>query len=124
MVNILQANIEKGYDRFLNLVARGRDLDKTGIDAIAQGRVWSGTRALELGLVDSLGNLDDAIEMAASIAGISDDYQLKRLQQPLTPRQLLLQQVVDSLGKAGLSLLQDWGQPISQRCCRNLNCSA
>ena len=69
---IIQSNIENGYDRFLNLVAEGRGMTVEQVNEVAQGRVWSGQKAIELGLVDSLGNLDKAIEAAAAKANLSD----------------------------------------------------
>ena len=61
----LQLIIENNYRRFVQLVAEGRNLDPQDVEKIAQGRVWAGQTALELGLVDKFGNLQDAIESAA-----------------------------------------------------------
>ena len=69
---ILQAYIERGYDLFTSRVAEGRGLTKDSVDAIGQGRVWTGEQAIELGLVDQLGNLDDAIEEAAKLAELEE----------------------------------------------------
>ena len=65
---LLQNYVEKGYDIFLTRCAEGRDKTKAGIDSIGQGRVWTGEQALKLGLVDELGGLDKAIEVAAQKA--------------------------------------------------------
>lgn len=65
---IIQSNIENGYDRFLQLVAEGRDMTTEQVNEIAQGRVWSGQKAYELGLVDHLGNIDQAINAAVEHA--------------------------------------------------------
>ena len=92
MSRILQSGVNQGYERFITLVARGRDLDRATVEEIAQGRVWSGARAFELGLVDELGSLEDAIADAAQLAGINDDYSVLRIDPPLTPQQLLLRQ--------------------------------
>lgn len=73
---ILQKNVEHGYDTFLTRCADGRGMTKAGIDSIGQGRVWAGKRALELGLVDTLGTLNTAISIAAEYAGISKDYKI------------------------------------------------
>ncbi len=70
--DIIQANIENGYRRFLNLVATGRDMTVDQVDEIAQGRVWSGLKAKELGLVDNLGSLKDAIASAAKRAELDE----------------------------------------------------
>ena len=70
----MQAMIERGYDLFTKRVAAGRGISQDSVDAIGQGRVWTGEQAIKLGLVDKLGNLDDAIELAAKLAKLDDDY--------------------------------------------------
>ena len=69
---LLQATIERGYEDFLARVSKGRDKSRDEIDAIAQGRVWSGRDAKERGLVDQLGSLDEAVAAAAKRAGLED----------------------------------------------------
>lgn len=94
---IIQANIEKGYDRFLNLVASGRDMTVERVDEIAQGRVWSGVKALELGLVDQLGTLKDAIKSAASKAKLEDDdYDVWYVKRELSEKEKLIKQLLNS----------------------------
>lgn len=68
---LIQASIERGYDEFLARVSDGRKRERSDIDAIAQGRVWAGVDAKRLGLVDTLGGLDDAIAAAARLAGLA-----------------------------------------------------
>ncbi len=93
VANIIQLNIDKGYQRFLEVVAEGRkNLSIEDVNKIAQGRVWSGKKALEVGLVDKLGNLDDAIESAANLAGLSD-YKVWHVKRQLSPDEALLQQL-------------------------------
>ncbi|WND02559.1 signal peptide peptidase SppA [Temperatibacter marinus] len=70
--SVISANIQNGYDEFLDLVARGRNMTKETVHEIAQGRVWTGRQALENGLVDKLGTLDDAINAAAKLADIEN----------------------------------------------------
>ena len=70
--NIIQAEIEYGYDQFITLVSESRGINKEQVDNIAQGRVWAGESALELGLVDKLGNIKDAINRAAELAEIDN----------------------------------------------------
>jgi len=65
-----QAQIERIYDTFVGVVCDGRDLEKDYVDSIAQGRVWAGKDALEIGLADEKGTLLDAIEYAAECAGL------------------------------------------------------
>jgi len=69
---IFQAFVERGYDTFLTRCADGRGKTKEEIDAIGQGRVWSGNQALSNGLVDELGGIGTAIKAAAEIAGIEN----------------------------------------------------
>ncbi|MBR1681747.1 MAG: signal peptide peptidase SppA [Bacteroidaceae bacterium] len=66
--SLMQAEIERGYDLFISRVAEGRGISKDSVDAIGQGRVWTGEQAIEKGLVDQLGNLEDAIAEAAALA--------------------------------------------------------
>jgi protease-4 len=104
MGHILQANVESGYKRFLDLVARGRDMEPEQVDKIGQGRVWTGRKAHELGLVDGLGQLPDAIAAAAKRANLTD-YQVRFIEKPLSAREQLLQQIADSLGFASAGRL-------------------
>ena len=69
---MLQQYVERGYDLFITRCADGRSMTKEAIDAIGQGRVWTGHQALELGLVDRLGSLDDAVKVAAEEAELED----------------------------------------------------
>ena len=73
---LVQKMVEKGYDLFTTRCADGRGMTQAEIDAIGQGRVWTGTMALERGLVDVLGGLDDAIDIAVKKAGV-EGYTLK-----------------------------------------------
>ena len=75
--NQVQESIEETYETFLQRVSQGRGMTMAQVDSVAQGRVWSGTEALETGLVDELGNLDDAISAAAEMAEI-DTYGVKK----------------------------------------------
>ena len=69
---IIQSEIEYGYQRFIGLVSQARGIPIQDVDTIAQGRVWAGSKALELGLVDSIGNLKMAIDRAAELAEIKE----------------------------------------------------
>ena len=69
---MMQRNVENFYDNFITRVSEGRNKDKAYIDSIARGRVWTGSQAKALGLVDEYGGLKQAIETAARQAGISD----------------------------------------------------
>ncbi len=69
---IIQAGVDSIYSDFLYRVATGRHHSKSEIDSIAQGRVWSGEKAISIGLVDKLGNIDDAVNCAKRLARIND----------------------------------------------------
>jgi protease-4 len=69
---ILQNQVNRGYDDFTKHVAEGRKKTQAYINSIGQGRVWTGTQALKLGLVDRLGNINDAVAMAAKKANVKD----------------------------------------------------
>ena len=86
---IMQQEIEYGYKRFISLVSQARNMNVQEVDKIAQGRVWAGSTALELGLIDNLGTLEEAIERAATLAGI-DEYTTYYPSQDLDWRQQLL----------------------------------
>ena len=68
----MQASVDTIYTKFTELVAQGRGMEVGYVDEIAQGRVWAGTEALEIDLVDEIGGLADAIEYAAAVSGYSD----------------------------------------------------
>lgn len=92
---ILQANIEAGYTRFLNVVAKARGKTPEQIDTIGQGRIWDGGTARQLGLVDSLGDLDDALAEAAKRAKLGEgDYHARYLTSPVDPFAALLTPMV------------------------------
>jgi protease-4 len=90
---LLQAEIERGYEEFLQRVSTGRKKTRDEVDAIAQGRVWAGTDAKRIGLVDGLGAFDDAANAAARRAKIAvNDYQLEFMEPEMTwAEQLVLQ---------------------------------
>ncbi len=78
-------NIKHYYDMFVEKVATGRDMDADDVYEVAQGRVWSGTDGLEIGLVDVLGGLETAIMIARERAGISPDQEVDVLELPEPP---------------------------------------
>ncbi len=82
--DILQQSVESVYDRFVDLVATSRDIPEDRVREIAEGRVWSAPDALEIGLVDRLGDLDDAINTAAELAGI-DTWSVNYFEKELSP---------------------------------------
>jgi len=93
----MQASVEDIYERFVNLVAEGRSLTPERVDEIAQGRVWMGSDALGIGLVDEIGTLQDAVAYAASLASLTeaDNYSVVAY-----PRQLsFMEELLYSLNK-------------------------
>lgn len=98
---LLQRMIERGYDEFITHVGVSRNLDKTAVDKVGQGRVWTGTKALEFGLVDKLGTLEDAIASAASKASLSQ-FDVWVVEQELTPQQQFVKQLFGEAKTMGL----------------------
>jgi protease IV len=80
----IQLTIDHGYETFLAHVAAGRGKTRDEIHEIAQGRVWIGSDAKRLGLVDSLGNYDDAVKAAAQLAKLPAGYAVERIEPDLT----------------------------------------
>ena len=87
-MTMMQKHVTDTYDEFITLVAETRGLRKTFVDSIGQGRVWSGTDAIEIGLVDELGGIDKAIAYAADKAGLTS-YSIKEFPKQEDPLQNL-----------------------------------
>lgn len=98
-LDYMQASVENIYEKFTGLVAEGRGMTVENVDAIAQGRVWTGAEALEIGLVDEIGTIEDAIIYAAmSIEGVSslEDVQVQAYPKPMTALESFLEAFVGS----------------------------
>jgi len=96
----LQSVVNLIYDRFISNVATNRKLTKDQVQEIAQGRVWSGSEAKQLGLVDEIGGLDAAIASAAKKANLGDDWKLKEPAKPRTLEERILENLAgDNLTK-------------------------
>ena len=105
---IVQTGVEDIYSRFIQLVADGRQQATDDIEKIARGRVWSGTQALDLGLIDQLGDLNAAIKVAAELAEISS-YEVIYPSRLLTPYELFLQELSNNIsGSLAWLGLGDW----------------
>lgn len=78
---LMQAYINQGYELFTGRVAQGRKISQDSVKAVAEGRVWTGEQAMKIGLVDKLGNLNDAIAAAAKAAKI-EKYSVGRYPEP------------------------------------------
>ncbi len=81
---VLLKQVEDMYDDFIGHVSEGRGIEKAMVDSIGQGRVWAGTDALRIGLIDKFGGLDEAIRMAAGMAGITE-YRISELPEVKDP---------------------------------------
>jgi len=80
----INESVTKIYDSFIGRVAEGRGMSIVAVDAVARGRVWTGQDAMEKGLVDGMGNLQDAIEMAADMASL-DEFDMIEYPEPIDP---------------------------------------
>lgn len=89
---MMQLTIERGYKTFINLVAKSRNKTPEQVDSIAQGRVWIGSDAKNNGLVDELGDFDDAVKKAAELAKL-DKYQINWIRGEPTLSEILFGQV-------------------------------
>lgn len=110
-----QLGIEHGYKRFTNLVSSNRDIPIKQLDKVAQGRVWTGQDALNHGLVDTIGDFDDAVKLAADLADL-ESYNIYWVEEPLSPAQQfiheLMNQVKVSFNLDVTSMLPSSMQPI------------
>jgi protease-4 len=94
--SLIQATIENGYRRFIGIVGQSRHKTPEQVDAIGQGRIWDGGTARQLGLVDQLGGLDDALAYAAQAAKLGDDWHAQYLgEEDDTFRSLLVEMLQD-----------------------------
>ena len=93
---IMQKGIEHGYDQFISLVADKREMSKDQVDNIAQGRVWIGETALELGLVDELGYLEDGVKAAAEFASL-ETYDTRHIQRSLSKSELFWKELFQNV---------------------------
>jgi len=89
--DITQQIIEHGYAHFLKTVSEGRGMTTEEVHEVAQGRVWTGAKAKELGLVDGLGDLEQAVAAAAELAEI-EDYSIWRVEKEKSTREQIIQQ--------------------------------
>ncbi len=86
---VLQSIIEAGYQQFLTTVAKGRDMPVDAVHEVAQGRIWTGEKAQQLGLVDELGDLEQAISSAARLADV-EDYSVSYVEPELSVEERIL----------------------------------
>ncbi|MCP4200371.1 MAG: signal peptide peptidase SppA [bacterium] len=97
VIEVATQVVEKGYRDFLERVAEARDMTTEEVDKIARGRVWSGVDAHEIGLVDKLGGLDEAIASAAELAELGDDYSVEYVEKELDWKDRILADVLSKV---------------------------
>lgn len=105
-----QESVEVIYDQFTSLVAQGRDMSVSAVDNIAQGRVWTGAEALEMGLVDEIGTIEDAITYAClSIDGVDSvkDVQIVEYPKPQSTMDILLESLTEDKNVFSGTALED-----------------
>lgn len=106
---LVQMTIDNGYDRFISSVAAHRDMSKTEVDAIAQGRIWTGGDAVANGLVDAIGDLDEAVVAAAELAGLAEDeYGRIEFEQKLSPGEQFMLDMLSSSDWLGAGVRAFW----------------
>ena len=109
VAGVMQRVVERGYGRFLEIVAEGRGMDLEEVAEVADGRVWAGETAQRLGLVDGLGGLEEAIAAAAQRAGL-EDYDVTYVEREPTPREQLIRMLTSQarglFGETGYAALR------------------
>lgn len=95
----MQQSVEKIYDSFISIVSNGRDMTTAEVDAIAQGRVWSGTDAIKVGLADEVGTIIDALNYTINISGL-ESFQI--VEYPKVKNQM--EKLMESFGQAETTL--------------------
>ena len=98
---LIEQEVDKFYKTFIKHVAKGRNMTVEQVDAIAQGRVWSGADALELGLVDELGDLNAAIEIAVELADL-DDFRIIEKPEQKDPFEKLISELISETRQSNL----------------------
>jgi protease-4 len=104
---IFQSIVDDSYSEFVDVISEGRDIPKDRVREIADGRVYSGSQAKELGLVDAFGGLDEASALAGKLAGTTDTIVVRYVQEPtlietlmarLAPQEPQAEQIMDAAG--------------------------
>ncbi len=111
---ILEAFINESYDEFVRIVADGRHLDEETVRELADGRIYSGRQALEIGLVDELGNFDDAVAKAAALGGIAGEPRIVEYEHLPSIQDMLLgfsSQLQKSEADRALELVSEFTTP-------------
>ncbi len=101
--NAIQIGIEHGYEQFLDIVSEGRDIQAENLQRIAEGRVFDGITAQDLGLVDKIGNLANAIESAAELANLQN-YSARYIRSSASFSEKLMQRLQNTLNSFALKV--------------------
>ena len=96
VTNAIQASVDNTYEKFVTKVSENRDMRYEEVHAVAKGRIWSGEKASLLGLVDNIGDLDDAISSASSLANLKD-YKVITYVKELEPFEVFISELLDNL---------------------------
>lgn len=108
-----QLVINDGYDDFISEVAESREMEKSAVDRIGQGQVWTGLDALGNGLVDELGGLDAAVASAADLAGLAEgEFGIKKIRKQLSAGEQMLVDLIGAAARSGMDLTR-WQRPSS-----------
>jgi len=113
LTKMMQLSMQHIYHRFLQVVASGRHMPVAKVAALAEGRVWSGLDAQRLGLVDSLGDFNDAIQAAATLASIEQDYSTRRITLPLGLRDMIMVELFGDADSLAAQILAHIGTRLS-----------
>ena len=113
LAKTIQLYVERGYRQFLSIVADGRKLDPSIMDTIAEGRVFDGKKAQQLGLIDKLGTLQDAVASAARIAGVTN-YTTEYLHKPLSIKTKFMQQFSSAIAGTLSSAVSPWKESLGR----------
>jgi len=107
---IVQSSVENIYDKFLKIISEGRNMTVEQVNEVGQGRVWTGSRALELGLVDKIGSFEDAVASAAARAEITD-YRIAFWEDKVPWEMKLIADIIERNAAVGAMLLAKTTSP-------------
>ena len=96
VTNGIQSSVDDIYEKFVNKVSDNRSMRYEEVHAVAKGRIWSGEKAIKLGLVDKIGGLEDALDSASKFANI-EDYKVIRYFKELDPLEVFIAELIDNL---------------------------
>ncbi len=108
----MQKSVEDVYSTFVNHVAAGRRMTFDEVDAIGQGRVWSGVEANGIGLVDSFGGLDVAIQTAARLGGVEDNYRVIEILEEENEFSALFNQLLSAKARSRVAVKDELGEAL------------